>query len=166
MERIAGEIGLVHSKGRSPYVIRLVTGSHWSHVIVAINQAQCVSAEPGGAVVRPISEYPDAVWSHLDLTNQQRQIIAYWALMQAQARTGYSWPAYYAAGAAALLKRFAPAWLDRIVGRTDKLICSQLADLALQAAGVNLFQDDRPRGAVTPASFGRYFHARGWADLP
>lgn len=162
----AGEIGLVHSKGRTPWMIRLITGSHWSHVIVGINDRQVVSAEPGGVIVRPVSDYPDAVWSHLDLTHQQRQLIAFWAITYAQARVQYSWLAYYAAGLAALLKGHAPTWLDDLVGRTDKVICSQLADRVLQRVGINLFQDNRPRGAVTPASFGRIFYERGWAVYP
>jgi hypothetical protein len=145
-------------------MIRLITGSHWSHVVIAINELQCVSAEPGGAVVRQISDYPEVVWSHMKLTGRERSIVAFWALQHKG--HPYSWVAYYGAAVAAILKDRTPEWLDRLVGRSDKLICSQLADLAMQAVGINLFEDSRPRGAVTPASFGRYFYERGWAAFP
>lgn len=164
-QRLAGQVGIVHSsKGFAPRMIRLITGSNWSHVVVAINERECVSAEPGGAVVRPIADYPAVIWSQFRLSGYQRKVIAFWALMHKG--TPYSWMAYYGAGLAALLKDRTPNWLDRYVDRTDKLICSQLADRALQAGGINLFQDSRPRGAVTPASFGRYFYERGWTALP
>jgi hypothetical protein len=55
-------------------------------------------------------------------------------------------------------------WLRRIVATRDRMICSQMSDLALQAGAIHLFHDRRPIGAVTPADFGRYFVAQGWTD--
>lgn len=162
---LTAQVGIIHSKqGFSPWLIRIITRSWWTHVIVAINDTQCVSAEPGGAVVRPISEYTDIAWSHFDHTPRQRAQITVWAA--AHVGTPYSWVDFYIAGLGALLKDHTPAWVERIAAGTDRLICSQFCDLALQAAGIHLFQDERPRGAVTPASFGRIFHRNGWAHKP
>lgn len=161
-----GQVGIVHSKragmGR---LVQLVTGSHWNHTVVAINDTQCVSAEPGGAIVRPIAYYTrdhDVVWSRFELTHTQRWRIATWARHHRGVEYGYG--DFIAAGISSITRRATPAWLRRIVARPDRLICSQLCDLALQAGDVHLFQDNRPAGAVTPADFGREYRAHGWTD--
>ncbi len=159
---LAGQVGIIHSKqGWSPLIVRLVTHSYWSHVIVALDDELCVSAEPGGTVIRAIDSYRDVIWSRFDLDEDQRLLIIGWAARRVG--TPYAWSDFYVAGITALLKSHTPKWLRRLAAGTDRLICSQLADLALQAGGIRVFRDDRPRGAVTPASFGRYFYERGWA---
>lgn len=162
---IAGQVGLIHSKhGFAPWIIRVGTNSYWSHMVVAVDGVECVSAEPGGALVRRIDEYSDVVWSRFVLDEEQKSEIVGWALRHVG--TPYSWADVYVAGIAALLRDWTPRWVERIAAGTDKLICSQLADLALQAGGIHVFRDHRPRGAVTPASFGRFFYRMGWASTP
>lgn len=164
---ITGQIGICRSEHWFSRIVQIVTGSHWGHVIVAVSNDRCVSAEPGGARYRPISHYADneeLVWSQLDLTIEQRRIIQRWAINHI--RTPYNWLDYYAIGIAMITKSATPGWLRRWLTSTDSLQCAQLADQALQAAGIHLFKDDRVPGAIYPGSFGRYFHAKGWASKP
>ncbi|MFB9641519.1 hypothetical protein [Agromyces lapidis] len=144
-----------------------MTGSYWGHVVVAVSNDRCVSAEPGGVRYRPISYYADneeIVWSRFELTPAQRKTIQRWAVNHV--RTKYNWADYYAIGFAMITKSATPARLRRWLSSTDSLQCAQLADQALQAAGIHLFKDDRVPGAVYPGSFGKHFHAMGWAHKP
>ena len=163
---LIGQVGIVHSRrwgiGR---LVQLVTGSHWNHTIVALPFGRCVSAEPGGAIVRPIAYYTrdhDIAWSQFTLDRAARHRIVEVALRHKGVEYGYG--DFIAAGIASITRRATPEWLRRIVSRPDRLICSQLCDLALQAGGEHLFRDNRPNGAVTPADFGREYRDRGWTD--
>ncbi|MDR6907484.1 hypothetical protein J2X63_003192 [Agromyces sp. 3263] len=133
-------------------------------MIVAINEHEVVSAEPGGARIRPIDYYPGIVWSQFPLRRAQRRRIAVFA--RTRVGTPYAWSDYFAVGAALITGRSTPEWLRSYVADTSRLVCSQLCDLALQAGGVHVFFDHRPAGAVIPASFARVFIARGWTDIP
>ncbi|MFF2493236.1 hypothetical protein [Agromyces sp. NPDC058064] len=164
---LTAQVAVVHSdRGLAARLVQGITGSAWNHIIVAINDTHCLSAEPGGAIVRPISYYDDhlVVWSRFELDAQQRRRIVNWAWQHVG--VPYSWPDFIAAGISSLTKRATPRWLRRFVARPDRLICSQLCDLALQAGGLHLFADHRPAGAVTPASFGALFVELGWSDTP
>ena len=52
--------------------------------------------------------------------------------------------------------------LAAMLADPDSYQCAQLADAALQHAGVHVFRDDRPYGAVYPGSFVPVFQAFGW----
>lgn len=160
-----GQIGIVHSRrGFMGRLVQWATRSHWNHVIVAVNEYECVSAEPGGAVVRLITYYhaEEVVWSRYDLTASQAVAIRRWA--RHHVGVEYNWSDFVLAGIASITGRATPKWVRRLIATPDRLICSQLADLAYQAAGLHLFNDRRPEGAVTPKSFGQLFRTHGWTD--
>jgi hypothetical protein len=74
---LTGQIGLRrHGAGIIAKGIEWATYSHTHHVIVAISETQCVSAEPGGSRIRPMTDYPSIEWSSFDLTEAQRHCIA------------------------------------------------------------------------------------------
>ena len=161
---LTGQIGIVHTdRGFGGLLVQWATRSYWCHTVIAVSDTTCLSAEPGGAVIRPITEYAGRiVWSQFDLTVAQRYLITRWA--RDHLRVPYNWGDFIAAGLASLTGRATPMWLRRIVATRDRLICSQLCDLAYQAGSIHLFRDRRPVGAVTPADFGRLFRTRGWTD--
>jgi hypothetical protein len=161
---LTGQVGLVHTnRGFLGRLVQVVTRSYWNHTVIAISDTECVSAEPGGAVIRPIAYYADehVVWSRFDLAGYQRRLITGWA--RDHIGTPYNFADFVLAGLVSITGRATPEWLRRIVATPDRLICSQLCDYAYQAANLHLFDDRRPEGAVTPASFGRIFTAHGWA---
>lgn len=165
---LTGQVGIVHGTAWDARLVQVVTASHWNHSVIAISDTHCISAEPGaaGARIRPISHYEqageDIEWSRFPLRGWQRRKITGYAI--GHIGTPYNWADFFAAGVASILKQRTPRWLDAFVGSTDRLICSQICDLALQAGGIHLFRDERPVGAVTPASFGAYFKAHGWSE--
>lgn len=160
---ITGQVGLVAPSGDfRGRLTQLVTGSHWVHMIVAVSETHCVSADPGGARVRPVADYGEVCWSQFPLRGSQRRRIVRFAL--SMVGTPYAWVDWVAAGVAVLTRAGTPEWLRSVVASHKRLLCSQLADLCLQAAGIHVFFDERPAGAVVPASFGRVFVGRGWAS--
>lgn len=162
---LTGQIGIIHSRsGFWGKVVQWVTGSHWNHTVMALDDIVCVSAEPGGALVRPITFYRDeeVVWSQFNLTTHQRDHITRWAVQHIG--TEYNWADYFLAGIASITRRATPRWVRRIVATPDRLICSQLCDYAYRAGSKHLFTDHRPLGAVTPGDFGRLFREHGWTD--
>jgi hypothetical protein len=161
-----GQVLLVSTSGWLGRLVQWATGSAYNHSVVAISNTHCVSAEPGGAVIRLISDYrTDRVaWSQFNLTRDQRDRISVWAFEHIGVE--YDHAGFVAIGFTKLLGPFAPRWLLRYVGTRDRLICSYLCDLALQAGDIHMFRDHRPEGAVTPASFGKVFVARGWTETP
>ncbi|SFR76040.1 hypothetical protein SAMN05428970_2007 [Agromyces sp. CF514] len=158
---ITGQVGLIPQDGYwFSRLIAWVTGSQYTHIVVAINENQCVSAEPGGARVRPISFYPGIVWSRYPLRTWQRRRIVRYAV--SRIGTPYATADFIAAGIAIITRTRTPDWLAAYVEDDERLICSQLCDLALQAGNIHVFHDYRPAGAVVPSSFEKVFRARGW----
>lgn len=162
---VTGQVGLIRSDGHwKGQIVALVSKSQFCHMVVAISETHCVSAEPGGARVRPMSFYPEIVWSRFPMRASQRRRAVRYALSRVGAP--YGWFDYLAAGVAMLTRTQTPEWLRSYIADDNRLLCSQLCDLTLQAAGIHVFFDERPAGAVIPASFGKVFVARGWADRP
>lgn len=161
---ITGQVGLVPAAPNwASWIVEWASKSSYTHMVVAISETHCVSAEPGGARVRPISFYPDGVvWSRFPMWPWQRRRSVRYAL--SRVGTPYAHMDYWAVGLALVTRSRTPEWLQAYIADTDRLICSQLCDLALQAAGIHVFFDERPAGAVIPASFGKVFVARGWTE--
>jgi uncharacterized protein YycO len=160
-----GQILLIHSRrGFWGRLVQWGTRSHWNHAAVMVDPYHCLSAEPGGAVLRPITYYrhEEVVSSRFDLTPEQRTTIHLWALGHIDVE--YNFGDFILAGIASVTGRATPKWLRRIIATPDRMICSQLCDYAYQAAGIHLFDDARPEGAVIPADFGRLFRTHGWTD--
>lgn len=128
--------------------IRWITHSKVNHAAVYIGNGYIVEAEPKGARVGHVSEYPEPVWSNIDLTNPQRYVIV--AAAQRFVGTPYNFLDIAAQAVVRLFRWHAPQWaLDR-VSRTDRLQCAQLVDECYMEAGVHLFPDGRPEGMISP----------------
>lgn len=162
---ITGQVVIISTSGFIGRLVQRVSKSAWNHCGLMINELQFVSAEPGGAVLRYLSEYQHDIVaiSQFDMTDEQREQITMWAFDHLG--TDYDYLGFVAIAITKILGPLAPKWLLRYIATRDRLICSYLVDLALQAGGIHLFNDHRPRGCVTPGSFGKKFKARGWSDV-
>jgi hypothetical protein len=119
-----------------------------------------IGAYPGGARLVELEcqpeSLPGALWSSgvITLTGQQRNDIV-GAAMKLQG-IPYSF-LDYAALAAHHLSLGDPA-LKRYISSTRHLICSQLVDEVYNEAGIQLFNDGRWPGYVTPADLAAWIH--------
>jgi uncharacterized protein YycO len=163
MDELA-QIGLVRTTGLSSCLIRIVTHSDFNHVIVRVSEHNVVSAETTGVAILPVTHFTNVAWSDFPLTDrQQAKIIAY-AL--AEVGVPYGVLTYLWIGVSRLTRWATPRWLERIISDQHTMICSQLADSAYQHAGVHLFRDHRPPGAVVPGDIGQVFYDFNWVDKP
>lgn len=134
---------------------------------------QLVQANPGGASFADWDSYgSNMIWLNeihqetdkalvgpvLTPTTAQRLQIAAWAANAARVGIGYNYVDFVAIALAQ--KRFgklganweskgSPWWVDRL-SDDNRLICSQLADMAWRNAGLQIFADNRPAGLVSP----------------
>jgi uncharacterized protein YycO len=143
-----GDYFVVRTNGLAAWLIRLGTRSPVNHAGVFVGDGAIIEAQPGGAVRSPVTDYPNAIWSDLPLTDSDRASIAHWAT--AQVGVPYGWPDI----AALTLACFGikPRFVAKRIERMDRLICSQLCDKAYLLAGVHLFDDGRLTGEVTPGA--------------
>jgi uncharacterized protein YycO len=146
---ITGEVGRLISLGEWLCGARL---GPWDHAGIYLGDGMLVEAEPGGARVGNIAEYEGRplAWStgHIPLTDEQRTAIV--SAARRSVGVPYSF-ADYAAIAAHRLHLPGGPWLRRYVASSKHMICSQTVDAACQAAGVQLYDDGRWNGYVTPA---------------
>lgn len=158
---LTGQVGII-SNGTAfwPKVIEWATRSRAHHIVVAVSDTHCLSAEPGGARIRPISDFPTAVWSRFPLALDQRVHIAYWC--HTKRFVPYNYRVFAVNGLHLVLHVPVPAWLYRWAATPNRLVCSQLADIALTAAGVSVIDDGRPFGIVFPGDWEQEFRRRGW----
>jgi cell wall-associated NlpC family hydrolase len=147
-----GDFGVARTNGWAAPWIRLITRSTVNHAFVYVGNGRIVEANPSGAAVGNVSEYPHAIWSHMALTTQQRHAIANAA--DTLVGTPYSWVDDVCIGLADLFgwhvpEPFRQMVIDRL-GWKGRLMCSQLVDVAYSKAGVTLFPDGRIPGDVSP----------------
>lgn len=135
-------------------------GSRWTHVSLYLGEGRLIQAEPGGARIRPVTEFVggrEVRWSdapiqrHLTglpsrdprIERELRESVVAAALSMQGAP--YCWSAYLAIAL--------PGWrrLRRTIEDGDRLLCSALVDRAFRLAGIELFPERRPGGEVTPA---------------
>lgn len=122
----------------------------WQHAFVYLGNGELIEAEPGGARIRPLSEYDhtDVYWCSsisAGLSTSERLDIA--AAARAFEGTPYSISDYFVLTAHKL-----HIWLpgaESFINSTHHVICSQLAAAAYDNAGHALF-DDRWPGDVDP----------------
>lgn len=124
--------------------------ANYQHAFVYLGNGMLIEAEPGGARIRPITEYDGAsiYWCQnisAGLSPQTRNAIVLHA--EALLNTPYSFIDYFALTAHKL-----HLWLPGLrtyISSTHHLICSQLADWAYDLSGVHLFHGRWP-GYVDP----------------
>lgn len=172
MDDPTGQILLVRTEGFWPWVIRTVTNSEYNHSLNAISPTHGIEAAgapnlwawlthktPGVRIV-PLTLYPDAVYSQFDLSPQQQAAITGW--LREQLHKPYAYWDDITIGLGLILKTRTPRWLQRELSDGDQWQCAALTDAALQQAGIHMFKDHRPTGAVYPGSIEKYYRAQGW----
>lgn len=158
-----GQVGLISGPRKFwPIIISVITRSSAYHVVIDVGNGECVSAEPGGVRLRPVTDFPRAAWSKLPLTRRQRLLIAGWA--RAQVGIPYNYFADFLIGLALVTRRHAPKWVGRYLRTGCRWECAGLADAALMRAGIRMFRDGRPYGVVYPGSYVNIFKDFGWAS--
>jgi hypothetical protein len=153
-----GDIGLVRGSGLGGRLIRTVTRSPYAHAFLYVGdhaQGDLIEGDPHGVRYNHVSHYSEILWlTNLSagLTDAQRTgIVAY---ATAHLGTPYSWIDDAEIGFTDVFG-WAPRWMRDRLRSDHTLMCSQLCDLAYHVAGVELFKDGRPAGAVSPADLWR-----------
>jgi hypothetical protein len=154
-----GDIGLTQIGGITGKLIRIgqwLNGdgfADYEHAFVYVGLGEVVEAQPGGAILAPLSKYDASriVWHRAP--EGKRYAVAHYAY--GMLGTPYSFLDYFAIGAVRL--RLPSKRLRAYVASTRHLICSQLADEAYRRAGVQLFSDGRQPGQVTPGALYKLF---------
>lgn len=164
-DSLIAQIGLVpHAHTAIEHGIDWATDATVHHAIIAFSETECVSCEPAGALVRPISRFADAYWSHFTFEPGQQYKIVSWALANVGKKYGYL--ADFAIGAELVLDIDTPGWLEKLINNGSHYECAQFCDAAYVAAGKDLFPDNRAPGTVYPGSFAPIWQANGWMRKP
>lgn len=156
---IAGQVGLVrYSRGWVGKVVEWCTDSTSHHVVVAVDEELCVSADLPRVVIRPSNSFHSMEWSRFELTEEQVQAIT--AAAAGMVGRPYNVPAIILLLLSKLtsvpIPKFAVDWLNR----RPHVDCSHLADVALAAGGLDLFLHDA--ALTVPAHFEHLFRERAW----
>jgi hypothetical protein len=136
----------------------------WGHALVYVGGGYCLQAMPGGSglVIRGVE--PGDIWSTgvIPIPDEARARVG--EVARSLTGVGYSWLDYWAL----VLHRLHIPWpgLRGRIGRSDRLICSQLVDLFEQMLGIHLYADGRWDGYVTPADLGNLLRARDAVTQP
>jgi hypothetical protein len=157
-----GDFGLVAIRGNVGKLIRFgqwLNGDgfgDYQHAVLVLDNGELIEAEPGGARIRPVSEYDgtNVIWSDWPLTDAERAAIV--AAGRSLEGVPYSFLDYLAL-AAHRLHIWLP-WLRKYIASTGDDICSQLVDLGYQLGGKEMFADGRWAGYVTPMALLRALH--------
>lgn len=126
--------------------------SKYTHAGILLGGTDILEAEPGGARVRPYTEYPaeQLTWSSWDLTDEQRAAIV--AAARKYIGTPYSFLDY---GALTAHRLHIPLpGLRQYIASTKHMVCSQLVDQSYVDAGQHMFSDGRWPGYVPPQEMG------------
>ena len=152
------------------FIVQFGTASQVNHAGIYVGLIEgvptVVEARPGGAGYAPLSQYLNS-WTHWsggagiptgNLERMWRRDIVHAAI--SLVGTPYGWLDLVAVALAqkrlgAHLDRVSPLdkqpWWVKRIARQDRLICSELVDVAYLQAGVYLFNDGRYPGCVSPA---------------
>lgn len=114
--------------------------------VVADDGARVIEGRPSGAGYGALAAYPLAAF--YSCPEDHREAVA-WAAASLVGRR-YSWADYFALAAVRFRLDVVARPLRAYVQGSGRLICSQLVDYAYQLAGVQLFDDGRLPGDVTP----------------
>lgn len=160
MSPLPGTIGLTRIQGVAGFFVWLgqaINGdfSRWTHAFIVLDDETVYEAQPGGAVITPLSEYDDRKVAYIDwpLTEEQRAGIV--AVARELVGVGYNWGTYFYLAAVTLRIPFSAKVLRGHLRRSKKLICSQACDFIYQENGVHLFDDGRKPFDITPGDLAR-----------
>jgi hypothetical protein len=155
-----GDYVLVHEGGDGGKLIRTLqylNGSGFSdyeHAALYVGNGQITEMAASGIQAGSVTKYlnDSCRWStndpHISLTGPQRMAVVDAAHHYLDIGVKYSWEDY---GALALHHFHIPApGLQAYIEDTHHMICSQLVDQCYRDAGVQLFNDKRWPGFVTP----------------
>jgi cell wall-associated NlpC family hydrolase len=162
--RQPGDFAAVDTGGDVGTLIKIGEGlngegfGEYAHALIYVGGGQIVEAEPGGARKRVRGVEPGDLWSTglIPLTAQQRAAICRAA--DGYVGTGYSALDYLALAAHRF--RIPVPGLRQYIADSGHMICSALVDKCYQDAGVQLFDDNRWNGYVTPKSLANLLLAR------
>jgi hypothetical protein len=175
---VPGSFGLAVISGKTGYWVRkgqnIVEGrkTHYTHAFLVLDNNEVIEAEPGGAILTPLSKYMDggdvlfcdkpvknAVGNQLYPYDGGEKEIRERVIDFGRSLKGipYNYMDYLAIG----LEHFNIDLrvVRNRVRRPDRLICSQLVDFVYQMAGIHLFDDGRVSQDVTPADLEWYANA-------
>lgn len=169
-----GDIVLLKIKGLVGVAVRVMQwinkdASKWTHAALVLDDGTVFEAQPGGAVITPLSKYADR--QAVRVAFYQRPVdlagdaIAYRltplddvltdsirAAMVRQARSmvglGYNWTTYFYLAAYRLGVN--TNWVRWHVQNSERVICSQAVDLIYDDNTIHLFADKRMPYDVTP----------------
>lgn len=144
-----GDFGVTRTGGFVAWCIRHITHSTVNHAFIYVGDGQIVQAQPGGAVLSPASDYPNAQWSKRPLPLTTRYRIA--QVARSVIGTPYNWLDVVAQAFVRLFGWVAPQWAQDRLSDPKTLQCAQLVDYCYWKAGVDLFGDWRPAGLVAPS---------------
>lgn len=174
-----GDIILLQIKGFVGLAVRVMQWinrdtSKWTHAAMVLDDDTVFEAQPGGAVITPLSKYADrpavrvafyqepvrlageAITYRLKaLDDVMRDDIRVAMVKQARrmAGLGYNWTTYFYLAAYRLGIR--PNWLKVRVQDDERVICSQAVDLIYDDNTIHLFADKRMPYDVTPGDLAR-----------
>lgn len=138
-------------------IAQILAGSsrqNYEHARLYLGNGKIVEAQPGGAVVRDYDVHQEdgGLWSTgiISLTDTQRTLIVSAGFEYGQRKVGYSVADYFAIAAIRLHLGLLVPGLKTFVEDSGHMICSQLVDKCYQDADVQLFNDKRWNGDVTP----------------
>lgn len=157
-----GDIGLVRIPGAGGFLIRVgqfLLGSGFAdveHAFVYLGGGDLVEAEPGGARIRPLSEYDGTRVMWLRCPDECREAVA--AAAAGMVGVGYSWLDYWAIAAHRL--HLPVPGLRSYIGSTGHEMCSALADEAARRGGWHLLSGVWP-GYVTPGALRKLAERQG-----
>jgi hypothetical protein len=168
-----GRIGLTRISGATGALItlgQLLDGDGFTtndHAFMDLGDGNIIEAEPGGARIRPITEYDGKAvyWCDAIYNNLANSIC--WSIVR-EARnlegTPYSAADYFALVGHRL--HLDTESLKRYIASSGHLICSQLVDLAYQRGGYQIFSDGRWPGYVTPGDLYRQDqYTKNWETI-
>lgn len=161
-----GDMGFSIIEGFTGFIVslgQLLNGdaAKWSHVFVVLDDETVMEAMPGGARIVPLSTYENkAIFLDWNITDDERLIV----IQEAKKLNGikYNFLDYFALALARF--GFRPKWLVKHIKASDKLICSALADMVYNRAGVQLFADGRIWHEVTPGDLLNRYLERDWFE--
>lgn len=147
-----GDFGVVPVPGGAGKLIRIgqwLNGdgyADYEHAFVVVDGGRVIEGRPSGAGYNQVAAYPGAAYYRCPENHREDVANAAAGLIG----RGYSWVDYLALAAVRFrLDTIAPPLRDYVTD-SGRLICSQLVDYAYQLAGVQLYDDGRLPGDVTP----------------